>query len=350
MMLNLPVQSAHYNHAAGHLLLRLPSRPNLLGQTISCITADESICTTISARPDKHPGKPASQGQVASGLQAHFKRIWLNRLDKEILIVSHQQGTPAVWRYRPDQHEVRHWDQKGLQTAHLSLLLSFPRSGSNFVQNVLKQNCPDLLCAGIYRGGHMSAPHICLKSHAIDSKAVAHEVQKFWSAAPAPNTQIALLRDPRDMFLSIYDYVAGHRQTPTDPDKALDLDFFWFFFPPHVLQHLRQGQHAHAFTVANAYASWLQAWVFSKPDHTLLVRYEDLVQTPEHSFAALFDHIGQTPPTSLKALRRLVSQNGSSARQRGAAQSWKQAPARYQPLIRAVEARFGDQIAQLGYD
>jgi hypothetical protein len=179
---------------------------------------------------------------------------------------------------------------------------------------------------------------------------VRTELRTIWDLDIARFKPIVLVRDPRDVFLSLYDYVLHKRQTKIEPKEFLDADYYWYVFEPEVAAAVRGGQ-TRALSMIDAYKIWYRNWVaaIAPMPGSLQVKYEDLVRDPLTEFRPIFDHLGKELPNDILALDQIVAKNGGSKRPRGAAQGWREAPVLYAPIIDAVSAALSAEIHDMNY-
>ncbi len=240
----------------------------------------------------------------------------------------------------------------------LALLCSFPRSGSNFLQNIVRLNTRPraVLCSSIYGYSSQNAQEQArtgkafFKTHACDQAQLDTELAQLWNMGGRAYRHILLVRDPRDVMISLYDYILGHRGVRLAPEHFLDTDFYWYLFKPDVLTVLRDENHARPLTVLEAYRLWVRTWFGGKGAQACCrLSYEHLLEQPQQGFAQVFDVLAQPMPDPLSGLSELVAQYGESQRLRGKAQGWRLAEDLYRPIIEQVESRLAEEIRILGY-
>lgn len=344
MLPDLPVTSVSYNHAAGRVSFNF--RPGSLAPDLLLTLLSDDAAYRAKVRQ-----VPAIVADESPRLVGVFDRVRLATVRDRLLLIGAPDGVPAAFSYVPQQHRLLHWDSAPPAPGTVTVLLSFPRSGSNFVQNILRRNSEGVDCASIYAGGYLDAPQLFLKSHALDPATLMAELSGLWNIETPPARLIILVRDPRDVFLSLYDYVAGLRRTEIDPERFLETDYYWYFFQPDVLGIIRDAAHAGARSVLQAYRDWYRSWITEDTgqDGALHLRYEDLTLTPQRAFASVFELLDLPRPATLAALDDLVSLNGDSPRRRSQPQGWRSAPGKYAPIIAGIEEALAHEIAALGY-
>lgn len=343
MLPKLPVYSAFYDHALGRIGFNLHPQEVTSGSLFTLVVGEHSYHTKLRIVPAKAGSKERAV--------AVFQKIWLHSDSDKLVLIGTRNGEPAAYAYVPQKHKLRNWENTKPFSKQLTFLLSFPRSGSNFVQNVIKQNSVDIACSSIYRGGRLADKDHFLKSHALDADSLANELSHLWHSTNVTGRQIILTRDPRDVFISLYDYVAGLRNTAVEPSQFLQTDFYWYLFRPDVLNVIRDAQHSQTRTVLQAYQDWFRVWAQNSENtnDVLHIRYEALIADPQSGFRPIFEMLDIPPPTGLSAVDEIVSLNGESDRTRGKAGGWRHAPKQYAPIIAQVEKALGPQIEALGY-
>lgn len=240
----------------------------------------------------------------------------------------------------------------------LSMLLSFPRSGSNFLQNVIKSNCKTIHCTSAYANGVFLRAQSLLKSHAVDEALLLAELRGTWNRHAPRSGTIVLTRDPRDLMISYYDFLQTVFAGEITPETLFEYDFNWIKDEWRSRKKTdivnkyedRIDPPSEVFTVLDAYKGWHQSWIAPAPDpNWLRVRYEDLIQHPQDSFNAIFDYLNLPKPDTFAGLTTFVSLHGDSARTRGKAQGWRTAPDMYRPILDKTSDGLAGQIADMGY-
>jgi len=342
MFSELPIQSITYNHSIGRVIIDFKVGRFQDGCPISLLVADATHHSTSQ--------RIAATATTPERIIAVFN-LWLTSVSKELLLISRIEDRPSFYPYIPDQHNLVHWKVINHEAADLTLLMSFPRSGSNFLQNIVRDNTQQLGCASIYQGLNLTAPKILLKSHALNFGVLRKELAELWGIETARFNLMVLVRDPRDVFISLYDYVTTLHGTEIDPASFLITDFYWHLYKPHM-NGLVRGKQTRALTVLQAYQTWFRTWITGadKTPKALHVRFEQLVIDPKNGFAPVFKLLDEPIPENLASTAKLVSQIGESQRNRGQAQGWRTAPDMYRPIIDQVSEKLANEIAHLGYN
>ena len=238
----------------------------------------------------------------------------------------------------------------------LTVLLSFPRSGSNFLQNVVKSNDPSIQCTSIHGKGRFLRRRALLKSHANGDEMLRGELRGTWNRTAPERARIVLVRDPRDVVISYYDFLQPVFSGEVTPDNLFEQDFDWLRAEyrrrtlGREVARPGEGMTGGLYTLIHAMRDWYAGWEAADGDMpTLRLRFEDLLSAPKESFDAIFAHLGLPLRESYDGRDVLVSQQGTSDRPRGRAQGWRIAPETFHPLIARAEAEFAPQIARFGY-
>lgn len=238
----------------------------------------------------------------------------------------------------------------GLGYALPTFLVSFPRSGSNFLQTVL-QGASGLRCQSIYAPLlNDSEPVLSLKSHAVSLEYLFDEIHRFISKEPRPSKIVLLYRDPRDVMISFYEYTQAQKNTQISQSEFLN-NYDYFLAAPIDRECRRKVEYA-PISVGQAYKKHVRRWfVEPLPDHLdcLVVKYEDLVQEPQQEFQRIFDFLGLKCSLVEQIVDVQVSQYSSEPRQRGQAYGWKDNFPRYKALLEEVNLALRDEIIVLGY-
>ena len=336
-MAELAVRNGAYDHRVGRLVIDFHPGTIDAGVEIVAILNSQIFRTNVLI---------LSPPDLPIRAVAVFQTVRLLDINEPVVLHAEIDGQWRFTVYIPKEHRVFEWNEDHRAQLRLSVLLSFPRSGSNFVQNVIESST-SVQCDSIYRMPGVARDDLCLKSHALTANMLRGELAKFWNFAAISEKRLVLIRDPRDVMISMFDYLREYRNAELRDDEFFAADYFWWFFMPDKIGVARDGRTA-ATTIIDAYRLWFDTWA-NRDDGALHLRYENIVADPSSEFARIFDYIQISPPASLKGCDELVSLNGTSERRRGQAQGWRHAPSSYAPIIEQTQTLLAAQIRFLGY-
>ena len=237
-----------------------------------------------------------------------------------------------------------------------SFLVSYPRSGSNFFQEILKTKYR-LGASSLYGDDVQSSNKTNLKSHAISYAYLKDECNFILGDDEKPHKIITMYRDPRDVMISFFNFFNSYNQGEIAQNDFLSLDWFLVLTrTPNTRTWLR-STHQNPVNIAESYQIFVDSWFVNKniSDNTIMttLRYDDLVAQPElvvsKALAAL--NLNCVPAGESNEATSLVSTISAEDRPRGCAQGWKRDDVymKYKVLIDQVEKRLGDEIAHLSY-
>ncbi|MCC6145153.1 MAG: sulfotransferase domain-containing protein [Candidatus Hydrogenedentes bacterium] len=234
-----------------------------------------------------------------------------------------------------------------------AVVVSYPRAGSNFLQNILKHSS-GLHSQSIYGPYPFTEPReitLTVKSHAVSPAYLMDEFQRLVEVEYTPERVVLLQRDPRDVMVSFYEYAQANRKTAIRQDEFLNgIDFF---YASTIDPQSRRAVEKNPLTVAEAFRKHIQTWFRERPDHPpcLVLRYEDLVQDPWANFQKVFDFLQVECTLAEEFLRVKVSQYSGTRDegQRGKAGGWRGQQEKYAALLDQVQREFAEEIRLLGY-
>lgn len=235
---------------------------------------------------------------------------------------------------------------------------SFPRSGSNFFQSVLRGSS-GLQCISLYHSQYPQEQVFNLKSHALTPAALRRE---FTDMVPYeleyPEKIIYLKRDPRDVMISLYEFACFNHQQVFALEEFLGMNYYFVANPPGVrdVKNIYYLPGPEACTVEEAFRLYHQSHMHAprheSPVETLTLAYEEMVADPQSAFDRAFAFFDLDCPLNPEFIQLKVSLYSDSTRKRGIAYGWRQPETRehYAPLLAQVNDRLNDQIVALGYD
>jgi hypothetical protein len=232
-----------------------------------------------------------------------------------------------------------------------TVVVSYPRSGSNFLQNVLAAS------SGLpLRSFHSPVEnmrelcHYGLKSHAISSDWLADEFSRTTLNYKYPEKIIYVYRDPRDVMISFYEFVQHMKGVTLDQASFLTKVSYIYATYTDKDPVLGRTNSMQPMSVLDGYRAHYQNWMVragSKSYH--IVKYEDLVTMPEVTFQGIFDFLELKCDLSAEALGQKVSQYDSRSRKRGGVSGWKKNLKKYDGIISSVEEQLSEEIEYLSY-
>jgi tetratricopeptide (TPR) repeat protein len=232
-----------------------------------------------------------------------------------------------------------------------AILISFPRSGSNFLQNVISESS-GCASASIYSQSGRFNPlqNLTVKSHAIDYDHLQHEMQSVKLQAPFPKV-IILFRDPRDVLRSFFEYVNVQRDIQLSPDFFLKHCSYGFATGiPNWSLDRTDG----SLTVMEAFKRFVSCWTeknILKETDVLTVFYEDLCLKPFEAFSSLFEFLNLKCSLNMDAIKKKVAlYSHEPNRQRGVAYAWQKAGINSHVIYQLVNESLRDCIEVLGYN
>lgn len=233
-----------------------------------------------------------------------------------------------------------------------SYLISFPRSGSNFLQHVLESSS-GMLCHSLYGNTKCDPSEVlCFKSHAISLPYLTDEVNRLISTASRPNKFLLLQRDPRDVMISFYEFAQKRKDISIPQGEFLDRVAFHYVLSHGTrIQTWRRKVEIAPLSIADAYRRHVEQWFINIPPglDCLTVRYESLVRTPHTEYGRIFRFLGLSCQLAEYAIQERVRQFSRNKRERGVAHGWTKCESIYGELISQVNDKLQTEIKALGY-
>ena len=231
-----------------------------------------------------------------------------------------------------------------------AILLSYPRSGSNFFQQIVTESS-GYAGNSIYskEGRFTPEQNILVKSHAIDLEHLKFEMQAARISFP-PAKVIILFRDPHDIMRSFLEFLNFHQSLNMPPEDFLS---FCSFHYAARLQDWAVGRTNNHLTVADAYRRFVDCWIDTKKwtkTDVLTVYYEYLCLKPYDAFSAISNFLGIDCTLNEVSLKQKVSLfSNENSRLRATAYAWKNKDQNPHEVYRLVDRYFKDQIKILRY-
>ncbi len=230
-------------------------------------------------------------------------------------------------------------------------LISFPRSGSNFLQSVVFQST-GYYCGSLYGNRPVDLRTVFMfKSHALSFPYLLDEIDRYYPHAHGPEKTILLVRDPRDVMISFYEYVKVTKKIEILQDEFLRAISFEYAFCNNArVETFKRRTDLEPLNIGDAYKRHVNNW-FVRQDVSsehLIVRYEDLIDSPVESFGLIFDFLESESELSKEATGKLVSLYSNEERPRGKAYGWKDNQS-HRVLIEMTNQELSQCIDALGY-
>jgi hypothetical protein len=239
-----------------------------------------------------------------------------------------------------------------LSYATPSYLISYPRSGSNFLQSVV-QGSSGLRCRSVYAFPHVQPQYILsLKSHALSFGHLLDEISRLVPDAPPPQKLVVLFRDPRDVMVSFYEFLQVRKDVQIPQVDFLEgVSYFYATYKDRDMALARRSEYA-PISIAESYRKHVRNWVVEPPNDLdcLTVRYEDLVLSPEIEFQRIFDFLELDCALAAATLADKVSLYSEGSRPRGEPHGWRTCEDQYPDLLARVRTMLNYEIGVLGYD
>lgn len=232
-----------------------------------------------------------------------------------------------------------------------TMVISYPRSGSNFLQSVLDAS------SGLpHRSFHnpqvnmRELSHYGLKSHAISPEWLADEFNRTTLNYKYPEKIIYVYRDPRDVMISFYEYVQHIKGVVIDQSKFLENVSYVYATYSDIHPVLGRKNSMEPMSVVDGYRLHYDNWMCRKKSQAhYLVKYEDLLTCPESTFKGVFDYLELECDLDSNALSKKVSQYDYGNRVRGEVCGWKKNAEKYAAMIDSVNDLLKDEIKYLSY-
>jgi hypothetical protein len=160
-------------------------------------------------------------------------------------------------------------------------LMSFPRSGNTWVRCLLTSYLYDAEVTPALVDETVPDVYRCRQSGEVDKRAFAH-MGVFKSHSPyveIPGKVVYLLRDGRDVMLSLYHYMRKMDARSGRPPS--DISAPDFYFRPHAFG----TWHEHVL-------EWLDGLETWPAERYMVMKYEDILADPERCLTALVEFKG----------------------------------------------------------
>ena len=229
----------------------------------------------------------------------------------------------------------------------ISLTVSFPRSGSNWLQNVITETF-DQKCSSMYASPCFNKPIFNLKSHAINEQNLEKETLSLLHDSPNNLKKVILFRDPRDIIISFYEFVKARDQVLISQEDFLKLDYNHATFGGNAFFFKKSSYDT--ISLSEAYKIYVDCWFKGNIQNSLFVKYEDLLSEPDLKFNEVFEFLELDTEKQLVSLNKHVSIKDKSNRPRCQSSAWKQVYSKYKVLIDAIEKDHSSELDLLKYN
>ncbi|MBO8151893.1 MAG: sulfotransferase domain-containing protein [Candidatus Marinimicrobia bacterium] len=226
-------------------------------------------------------------------------------------------------------------------------LISFPRSGSNFVQNVITKSSGTYNYSIYYFGNNEYRKCLTIKSHALSYSHLIAEVARFIpSERNLPAKFIILWRDPRDIMISFYEFI----------QKRYDISLSQGEFLSNEVNYVRHVIGFPPLPILEAYKVFMLNWrsgnKLSYGDQNtpwIEIKYEDILNQPEIEFDRIFNFLGIKCKLNKYAVSEKVSFMEDKRPERCIAGSWRKFYKDYKKIVDATSNYLESEIRILGY-
>jgi len=235
-----------------------------------------------------------------------------------------------------------------------SFIVSFPRSGSNFLQACMRDLC-NIPSKSLYIGTDLKSL-MNLKSHAPSPRYLFDEMKFICSNSFEIDRIYLLQRDPRDVMISFYEFFNSRCQGTVLQHDFLNVDWFLAFQTKDTVKSHLRSTHHFPMSISKAFKTMISEWYSCKdpvPGVPIRIfKYEDFVfDKTEILLSISNDHNCNFDAINDKINIGLVSLYSKEKRLRGAAYGWKDDVVfhKYKTLISEVEKTLHEEIDTLRY-
>jgi hypothetical protein len=229
-------------------------------------------------------------------------------------------------------------------------LVSFPRAGSNFIQNVLAGSAR-IPCRSLYATMTVDPQYVLsFKSHALSMEYLLDEIRRLLPVFTKPSKLILLKRDPRDVMISFFEFIQVERNIVLHQKDFLEN--VCYFYASFIDKTVQRKQNIAPINIVDAFKTHVKNWFEKKPGGVefLTVKYEDLVEKPESEFGKIFEFLELDCSPDKDFYEEKVSLYSIEPnRERGIPQGWKDVQSQYHQIIEQVNRLLGPEIKRLGY-
>jgi len=225
-------------------------------------------------------------------------------------------------------------------------LISPMRCGSNFLANVVCKSSGnqystiyDPETTPIYHNN----PNLIIKSHAPSYLHLLSECGAFIPfMSNLPHKMIVLVRDPRDMFISMYDWMEARLNEELSQENFLD-DLKYSYSAPGL------GQISPGDAFKKFIKNWWQVNKYSSVKSVLRMKFENLVSSKKANFEEIKSFLNLDCRIQEEFFEKKVQQLSQKRKERGTVQTHLLYKKEYEVLIDKVESVMAEEISTLGY-
>ena len=284
-------------------------------------------------------------GQLAAYLEEHPEVVRTLSLHEEI--VKHFLSN---YEFR-ENLRILHGIERASKLPYTrpAVVVSYPRSGSNFVQSILTHSS-GMRNVSIYGEGPGSLdPLLTVKSHALSPAYLQDEFLRLLNMEDAPERIVLIKRDPRDVMISFYEYTQKQRDVEISQEEFLK-DVCFFYASTIDKTNSRNIDKA-PMNILDAYKKHIRAWFTDRPASLNVheIAYEELVLHPLDQFRETLDYLDLNLPVAESFLDVKVSLYSDKRSKRGQAMGWRSSQEKYAVLLEGVHRLLADEIDSLGY-
>lgn len=231
-----------------------------------------------------------------------------------------------------------------------NIIISYPRSGSNFLQNVASKSLP-LSASSIYdlSGARNPTKYDILKSHALNHDWLADEFSRFGLRSVGEYRVVWLVRDLRDVFVSFHNFVESRKGVKIDTSSFLDEVSFEYALEYGAARYFDRRVELAPRSVWQFYLEHVQFWMqymdARREGEGASFRYEDLLDVDSIEWGRLFELLrGRRIKPKPGILRQRVSTYDDRERPRGIERSWDYEGSTYREFCSVLLDRCNDSI------
>lgn len=228
-----------------------------------------------------------------------------------------------------------------------TFLISPMRCGSNFLANVVCKSSGNQY-SSIYDPEttpiYENNPNLIIKSHAPSYLHLLSECGAFIPFMNRlPHKMIVLVRDPRDMFISMYDWMEARLKEEISQESFLD-DMKYCYSAPGL------GQLSPEDAYKEFIKNWWQVNKHSSVKSVFRIKFEDLVSDKKTMFEEIKTFLNLDFSIEEELFGEKVQQLSEKRSERGSLNSHVLYKKEYEVLIDKVECAMAEEIDILGYE